>query len=170
MNWEMSHHHHTAVLPLADVHYSRQKPGTNQFVAPGSCVVLMAVDWEALEPYALWVTLFSKFAKHAWADAWVNSFFRLEGGSALASDLIRQAVAATRAVWGPPPAGGMVSFIDASKIRKKRDPGRCYRKAGFTHVGETPKGLLVMQMKASEMPPPEDPKGFQKSLFDYVGT
>lgn len=26
---------------------------------------------------------------------------------------------------------GIVTFVDAAKVRHKRDPGRCYRKAGF---------------------------------------
>lgn len=46
----------------------------------------------------------------------------------------------------------MVSFVDASKVRRKRDPGRCYRRAGFQLVGETKGGLLAFQMLPDAMP------------------
>ena len=68
--------------------------------------------------------------------AWVNTTFRREGGELLASDLIRLAVAHTRAEWPDVPNLGMVSFVDPSKVRHKRDPGRCYRKAGFPPGGD----------------------------------
>lgn len=86
----------------------------------------------------------------------MNSLFRNEGAG-LSSELIREAVAATRGVWPAVPDLGMVSFVDASKTRKKRDPGRCYRKAGFRHVGFTKGGLWVYQMLPHEMPDAEQP-------------
>jgi len=46
----------------------------------------------------------------------------------------------------------MVSFVDAGKVRRKRDPGRCYRKAGFNHVGFTEGGLWVYQLLPDDMP------------------
>jgi hypothetical protein len=103
--------------------------------------------------------------KHAWAGAWINSCFRREGGNALASDLIRSAVAATRAKWPDAPPMGMITFVDASKVSHKRDPGRCYRKAGFRRVGETAGGLLVFQLLPAEMPPPMAPLGLTANLF-----
>jgi hypothetical protein len=81
----------------------------------------------------------------------MNSFFRNEGAG-LSSDLILAAVGATRTFWHQPPELGMVSFVDASKTRHKRDPGRCYRKAGFQHVGFTKAGLHVFQMLPADMP------------------
>jgi hypothetical protein len=45
-----------------------------------------------------------------------------------------------------------VSFVDASQARHKRDPGRCYRKAGWKHVGFTKGGLWVFQQLPNEMP------------------
>ena len=76
--------------------------------------------------------------------------FRNEGAG-LSSSLIRSAVAITRARWEAPPLG-IVSFVDASKVRRKRDPGRCYIRAGFRLVGETKGGLLAFQMTPAEMP------------------
>lgn len=155
MNWERSHRAEPQAVRIADRHYNRQKPGTPQFVPPGRNVVFITPDESAL-----WVTSwpFAEYVRHAWPGAWVNSLFRREGG-ALASDLIRQAVSATRALWPNVPALGIVSFVDASKTRHKRDPGRCYRKAGWRHVGFTQGGLWVFQQLPDEMPEPCAPLG-----------
>lgn len=83
----------------------------------------------------------------------MNSFFRNES-AVLSSELIVAAVAATRAVWAPPDLG-IVTFVDAKKTRKKRDPGRCYRRAGFEHVGYTKAGLWAFQMLPCAMPAPD---------------
>lgn len=146
MNWWLSDRADKDALPIADMHYNRQKPGTPQFVPPGRCLVLLA-------DRALWVTSwpFAQFVKHQWAGAWVNSCFRRESGPR-ASELIRQAVAATRWYFGDPPALGMVSFVDASKVEHKREPGRCYKKAGFRRVGKTKSGLITWQLLPENMP------------------
>lgn len=149
-DWRLSHRADIYALPLADRHYNRQKPGTPQFVPPGRCMVLLSENADAL-----WVTSwpFAEYVKHAWPGAWVNSLFRSEAqGYLLSSDLIREAVAITRSFYGDAPPLGMVSFINTQKTKHKRDPGRCYRKAGFKHVGYTKKGLVVMQMLPEEMP------------------
>lgn len=103
---------------------------------------------------ALWVTSwpFAEFVKHRWGGAWVNSLFRRESGP-LASELIRDAVAATRFAYGEPPPLGIVTFIDASEVRRKRDPGRCYVRAGFEYDGETVGGLVAVRMRPERMPP-----------------
>ena len=141
-------------MRIADRHYNRQKPGTPQFVPPGSCLVLLA-------PGALWVTSWpqAEYVKHRWAGAWVNSLFRREGGDVRASDLIRQAVAATRWKYGEPPPLGMVTFVDAAKVRHKRDPGRCYTRAGFRRVGFTAGGLVALQLLPEDMPEAAEPVG-----------
>lgn len=149
MNWGLSHRADTAALPLADRHYNRQKPGTPQFVPPGRCLVLLTHDKSAL-----WVTSwpFAQFVKHAWAGAWVCSMFRNEGSS-LSSDLIREAVAVTRWKWQTPELG-MVTFVDTEKTRHKRDPGRCYRRAGFEPCGYTQGGLFALRLPPESMPLP----------------
>jgi hypothetical protein len=156
VRWHLSHRFDRAAVALADRHYNRQKPGTPQFVPPGRCLVLLT---EAAD--ALWVTSWprAEFTKHRWAGAWVNSCFRREGPG-LASEMIREAVAATLAYFGPPPALGMVTFVDTDKVRRKRDPGRCYLRAGFMAVGETEGGLLAFQMVPEAMPEPAAPHGW----------
>lgn len=74
-------------------------------------------------------------------------------GAGLSSELILEAVAATRATWPHVPELGLITFVDPRKIRRKRDPGRCYRRAGFELVGETKDlGLLVFQLLPAKMP------------------
>lgn len=145
--WMASSRGDKRALPLADRHYNRQKIGSPQFVPPGRCIVLLTADADAL-----WVTSwpFAEYVKHAWAGAWVNSLFRNESPH-LSSELIREAIQKTRETWEPPPLG-IITFIDTKQVRKKRDFGRCYRKAGFTHVGWTKSGLMAWQMKPEEMP------------------
>lgn len=163
MNWLRSHRFDGEALPLADRHYNRQKPGTPQFVPPGRCLVFLTPAADAL-----WVTSwpFAEFTKHAWAGAWVNSCFRNESAH-LSSDLIREAIAATRAIWPEVPPLGIVTFVDATKIALKPDRGvgRCYLKAGFSRVGYTEGGLVVFQMLPAAMPTPIHLPGSQVELF-----
>lgn len=84
--------------------------------------------------------------------------------------MILAAVAHTRDRWPTVPPLGMVSFIDPARVRRKRDPGRCYRKAGFRLAGETAKGLLIFQMLADAMPPPAAIPGSTRSLFDLEAS
>lgn len=178
MRWTISDRGDPAALPLADRHYNRQSIGSPQFVPTGSCKVFR-------HDKALWVTSWPKaeFVRHAWAGAWINSLFRNEGAG-LSSELIREAIAATRFFWVPPPMG-LITFVDASKVRHKRDPGRCYLRAGFTpavcprHGGSDPacmacqsrtqKGLLAFQLLPAQMPDPEQPLGVMRPLFEMVG-
>jgi hypothetical protein len=74
-------------------------------------------------------------------------------------------VAATRWYYGDPPALGFITFVDADKTRRKRDPGRCYRKAGWAHVGHTVGGLWALQQMPDAMPEPIAPYGAQVGLF-----
>lgn len=160
MTWRLSNRADPVARDIADRHYNRQKPGTPQFVPPGRCVVLLH------EAPALWVTSwpFAEYVKHDWPGAWVNSCFRKEGPG-LASDMIRDAVAVTRWKWPEVPEIGMVSFVDGSKVRHKRDPGRCFRKAGFHLDGFTRKGLYAYVMPPSEMPDPIDPEPQTGRMF-----
>lgn len=158
--WRESDRADPASVKIADRHYNRQKIGSPQFVPPGRCLVYRTQDNKAL-----WVTSwpFAEFTKHAWAGAWVNSLFRNEGGG-LSSELIRWAIAHTRATWDPPELG-MITFVDAGKVKMKRDPGYCYLKAGFHRVGTTKGGLVALQLLPSEMPEASPCPRNQLSLF-----
>lgn len=160
MIWRISHRAEPAAVAIADRHYNRQKLGTPQFVPPGRCLVLVA------DGPAAWVTSwpFPEWVKHRWPGAWVNSLFRREGGP-LASDMILEAVAATRWFWPDVPTLGLVSFIDPDKVKRKRDPGRCYIRAGFEYDGETEGGLVAVRMRPERMPEPAAPCGVTERLF-----
>lgn len=162
MRWSLSHRADPRAVLIADRHYNRQKAGTPQFVPPGRCLVLLTPSADAL-----WVTSwpYAQFVRHAWPGAWVCSCFRNES-TELSSELIREAVAATRWRYGDPPEIGMVTFVDAGKIRPKRDPGRCYLRAGFRNVGTTHGGLIALQMDPGEMPDAEPPLGATVDLWE----
>lgn len=158
MIWKKSNRADPLAREIADRHYNRQKPGAPQFVPPGRCLVLYA---ETETGKAIWVTSwpYAQYVKHEWARSWICSCFRNEGAG-VASDLIRQAVAATIAFYGPPPSQGMVTFIDRKKVRPimvHGTPtwGRTYELAGFQKVGETKGGLLAMQLLPENMPKAE---------------
>ena len=151
MRWQQAHRAYTPARLIADRHYNRQKPGTPQFVPPGRCFVLYCPDG------AVWVTSwpYAEYTKHAWGGAWVNSLFRNESKH-LASELICEAIAATRWYWPEIPDLGMITFVNANKVIRKRTPGWVYKKAGFKHVGFTKGGLWAWQLLPEKMPDPEE--------------
>ena len=155
MTWHRSHRADRRALPVADRHYNRQKIGSPQFVPPGRCLVLLTADERAL-----WVTSwpFAEYVKHRWGGAWVCSCFRKEGGGK-ASEMIREALAATRHKFGEPPPLGLVTFIDPSFVRPimvRGVPtyGWTWIKAGFEPDGETKGGLLAFRIRPENMPAP----------------
>lgn len=160
MMWQVAHRNDDEARLIADRHYNRQKIGAPGFVPPGRCFVLK-------HERALWVTSwpFAEYVKHAWPGAWINSLFRNER-AAKASDLIVQAVAATRVKWPDVPPLGMVTFVDPKKVppvirRGKAIYGYCYLRAGFKHVGFTKGGLWAWQLLPKDMPPPVPAQGAQ---------
>jgi hypothetical protein len=161
MKWELSDRCDEPTRKLADRHYNRQHIGAANFVPPGRCLVLVTPKRDAF-----WVTSwpYEQYVRHAWGGAWVCSAFRNEGET-LSSELIREALAITRWRWPEIPEKGMVTFVNTEKVRKKRDWGRCYRKAGFKEVGKTKGGLVALQILKDEMPPPEPPLGTTGTLL-----
>src|ERR1051326_6005995 len=99
MIWMLSDRADPRAVALADRHYPRQKIGSNLFVPPGRCIVLLTPAADAV-----WVTSwpFAEYVKHQWAGAWICSIFRNEG-PLLSSILIREAIAATRFIWRDAP-------------------------------------------------------------------
>ena len=161
MIWEKSNRFDLRAREIADRHYNRQKPGTPQFVPPGRCCVLYAENGSGR---AFWVTSFpyAEYVRHAWAGAWICSAFRNEGAG-IASEMIRDAVAATRAHSRGPPALGIITFIASKKVKPTMVHGRktwglTYIKAGFKPVGKTKGGLLAFQLLPEDMPPAESAK------------
>lgn len=164
MRWQLVDRYDPATRPLADRHYNRQHIGSPQFVPPGRCVVLRTPEADAF-----WVTSwpFPEYVKHEWPGAWINSAFRNESPH-LASELIREAVSATLAKWPTPPELGLVTFVDTTKVRPKRDPGYCYLMAGFKRVGKTKSGLPAFQLLPEDMPEPMHAFHSQESLMEAI--
>ena len=167
MRWVKSWRTDPVGRAIADRHYNRQKIGAVGFAPPGRCLVLLAPSRE--DAKALWITSwpFAEYVRHEWAGAWVNSCFRNEGAG-LSSELILEAVAATRYRWPDVPDLGMITFVNTEKVREKKDPGYCYRKAGFTHIGETKGGLLTFQLKPDDMPPAQQWGGDIQKEFLFM--
>lgn len=166
--WHVSHRADPRALPLANRHYTRQSPESPQFVQPGRCLVLLTAGADAL-----WVTSwpYPELVFHGRGDAWVCTLFRNESPH-LASELILEAVAATRWRYGDPPGGGVLTFLDPASVRPKQDygrasqagtsrPGRCFLKAGFHEVGRTRRGLLIFHLAPGDCPPAAPPLGAQ---------
>lgn len=152
MRWRLSWKADPRALPLADRHYNRQKVGAPQFAPPARHVLVLLTE----PADALWISAWpdAEYVRHAWAGAWVCTLFRNESPH-LSSDLIVEAVAATRHAWGDPPELGMVTFVDETKVRRKRDPGRCFLRAGFEVVGRTvDRNLVALQLVPERMPAP----------------
>jgi hypothetical protein len=153
MIWRMSHRFDTPARLLADRHYNRQKPGSPQFMPPGSCRVLLSENKKAV--FGLSFPK-AEFVKHAWAGAWVCSIFRNEDSGPLASDLVRDAIAIMQTLYAVP-ALGCVTFVNPKMVpgilvRGERVKGFCFWKAGFRAVGETKGGLIAWQMLPEKMP------------------
>jgi hypothetical protein len=160
--WQRTWRADPRLAALADRHYSRKTVGAAQFAPPGRCLPLITAAGDAG-----WVTSWPlhAYTMHGLGDAWICTLFRNESEH-LSSELICEAVAATRAEWGAPPPGGTLTFVDASKIRRKRDPGRCFLRAGFKRLDRLTKdrGLVVLRLAAGAHPEAETPAHFQTRM------
>lgn len=173
MRWMESWRFDPRARVIYDNHYSRRASsrGKRQFARPGRDAILV------IPCAAMWMTTWQEHVEHAWPGAWECAAFRNERPDLYrSSELVVEAVAATRAKFGTPPLAGMITTIDERKTRHKRDPGRCFRRAGFHVSGTMPccadkpertidRGLLVLHLAASDMPPPVRAIPLQGDLF-----
>ena len=156
--WRLSYQCDPAAATLADRHYSRRSIGSKWIMPPGRQLVLLTPTndavWGTSYPYA-------RMVNRAYPGAYLCTIFRNEG-STLSSILVREALAWTRWKWPEIPDDGMITFIDAEKVRRKRDPGRCFRKAGFEPAGYTKeRGLLILRCPPERFPEAVAPPGEQ---------
>jgi hypothetical protein len=124
---------HPAARALADRHYSRQTPGAREFMPPGETLVMLTPCARAVWGVCLNLDGGGNLR-------WRVTIFRNEGAG-LSSALVVAATAATRARW-PGQALLLTTEVDASKVRHKRDPGRCFTRAGWRFLETTTSGLL----------------------------
>ena len=160
MRWHLSHRADPRARLLADRHYNRQNADSEQIAPPGKAFVLLTDCGDAL-----WISSYQKFVQHAWPGAWNCSAFRNENPKNLSSELIREAMAATRYAWGDPPPQGMITFVDPNAISSP-NPGFCFLKAGFKRVGITQRRKrLVFHIAPEDMPPAAAAMGMIRDLF-----
>jgi|SRR4051812_41984158 hypothetical protein len=130
---------------LADRHYSRQTVGAVDFMASGRTFVLLTPEGDAV-----WGAI--ENLDPAGGRRWRCSIFRNEGPRR-SSDLIRAATERTYDYWRRRfglPSVPLTTEVDPAKTRRKRDPGRCFRKAGWRVVREA-RGLVVLQAPDSAL-------------------
>lgn len=155
MRWTLSNRADPRAIDIFDRHYSRQTEGA-QIAPPGRSFTLV-IDPVGGLGGALWHSSAPEYARHRWAGAWVCTVFRNEGAG-LSSELIREAIAATVNAWGPPPAQGMLTFVDPTKTTPKEVPGWCFRRAGFKQDGTSEGGLIALVLAPRRFPAPCPPR------------
>jgi len=123
-------------------HYSAAKNarwrqfGSTNVAAVGETMVLLSQCCRAL---FVWLRNTIERYDH---QVGVNcAVFRNEGAG-LSSDLIRQA---DELAWQRWPGERHFTYVDAGKIRPKRDPGRCFLRAGWSRAGVSQTGLLLLE-------------------------
>lgn len=130
---------------IFDGHYSRyfyadgRKP--KLFVGPGEKLVLLTPD-------ALALFVWRKFISMDRQEGVSCAVFRNEGPM-LSSTLI---IAAQEIAWARWPGQRLYTYIDPKKTRHKRDPGRCFLRAGWKHWGWSKGGLRILDIRAMTSP------------------
>lgn len=167
--WRLSSSSDPAALAIVDgtdrcighgPHYSRRTPGSKTFTGVGREVVLVH---ESL--LAVWAVVYQQVpaprgsgasrgrtgAKNARPHLWRNMMFR-NLGAGLSSALIRSAVASTYTAWldryGCLPGERMRTEVDIARV-KSRNPGYCYKMAGWS-VDRVVRGKLYLYAPSGE--------------------
>lgn len=121
-------------------HYSRYVYADgripSKIIGPGEYMLLITQD-------ALALFAWRKFMSADGQQGVNCSIFRNEGTTAgRSSDLIRAAMDLCRLRW--PADNRMFTYINPGKVRRKRDPGRCFIKAGWRRCGVTKTRKLLI--------------------------
>jgi hypothetical protein len=123
-------------------HYSRQTPGAPEFMASGKTLVMLTDDARAV-----WGVIESLEPGNTGKLHWRVSMFRNEGAG-VSSELIREATNRTFSYWqrhyGALPPVPLRTEVNPRKVRPKRDPGRCFLRAGWRRV-KVHRGLVVLE-------------------------
>jgi hypothetical protein len=111
-----------------------------KFIGPGEYIVLVTPD-------ALAVFAWRKFRSMDITQHGVNcAIFRNEGPTQ-SSDLIRAAV---EIAWERWPGERLYTYVNPRKVRHKRDPGRCFLRAGWSHCGWSKGGLRILEIRPED--------------------
>ena len=118
---------------FSDSHYSRQTPGSPQFMPPGETLVLRNFEGTIL-------------------FGWVSQQFRADGESGiccsifrnesrrLSSEVIREAEDWAISEWD---AHRLFTYVDPAKV-KSANPGYCFKRAGWKFVRRTKDGKHIL--------------------------
>ena len=112
---------------LFDQHYSRYHYADGRkpllFVGPGEKLVLL---WHDARAVFVWRKFISKDGQQG-----VNCAVFRNVGAGRASDLIR---AAHMLAWERWPGERFYTYVNPRRVERKRQPGRCFLKAGWRYV------------------------------------
>lgn len=116
-------------------HYSASgKPKIRQFTGPGEALCLLSLEQNALFVWDV------KQVRDDGQDGINCSVFRNEGHHR-SSDMILEAEAWAVQKWGPTRA---FTYVAPDKIAST-NPGYCFKVAGWVKVGESKKGLHLLE-------------------------
>ena len=118
---------------LADRHYSRQKPGTNQFMPPGRTMVLRSAEGDVVFGW-LW-----QKKRDDGQTGYNCSIFRNES-QRQSSEIILEAEKRVVREWG---RNRGFTYIRPEYVSP--NPGYCFKMAGWTFVLETHSGLHLLE-------------------------
>jgi hypothetical protein len=125
---------------IFDNHYSRYRYADGRkpllYVGPGEKTVLITPD-------ALALFVWRKFRSMNHQEGVCCAVFRNEGAG-LSSDLIRSA---DEIAWERWPGQRLYTYVDTKETRHKRDPGRCFLKAGWRYFGWSQGGLRILEIR-----------------------
>jgi hypothetical protein len=151
--WQRIDHGDPRALEMADRHYSRQSPGTPEFIPAGHKIVLMHFAPDGT-PAALWASHRPApgiAVRQDGRDCWACTMFRVEQRTVLASELIKEAVAITAGLWNPLPVDGFITTVNPKFVPsqgRKRGHGWCYKCAGWIELEERTKSrnLIILML------------------------
>ncbi len=123
---------------LADRHYSRQKRGTNQFMPPGRTMILRSAEGDVVFGW-LW-----QDKRDDGQIGYNCSIFRNESGR-LSSAIILEAERKVIAEWGE---NRGFTYINPSEIKNQKNPGYCFKCAGWKFVKKIKSGLHLLEKKS----------------------
>ena len=129
---------------LADRHYSRRSPGSNQFMPPGETVVLLTPCARAVFG---WWRPHPRSGLCAWngLSGWVCTIFRNEGAG-LSSLLILAAEVVLRELGRGCGPDGLLTYVWDARVRST-NPGRCFKAAGWCMAGRSANGQKTLLHK-----------------------
>jgi hypothetical protein len=130
-----------SAVRLADRHYNRRTPGSNQFMPPGQTLVLLGSDERAV--FGWWrPDPSSGLESMNGLDGWTCTIFRNEGARR-SSDLILEAESMLRTSGHDCGPDGLLTYVWDERLRST-NPGYCFQCAGWTRRGRSADGRKTL--------------------------